>query len=179
MLGIALLILVALFVGRPLLVAQADMQAEAPSEATAEARGPSAALQQQKDALLAQIRELDFDYETGKIPEAPYRRRRQQLAAEAARLLRQIDQLAPAVANGASADEAIEAAISARRSDGAARAVPGVEIDQTIEKAIARRRQGATGNRARSLGAARFCASCGEPREPEDRFCAYCGEALH
>lgn len=93
LLGIALLLVVGLVVVRPLLSPSGE-------EATfAHASDPVTmrqALETQKDALLEQIRDLDFDRETGKVPEDRYRQRREALTAEAAAIFRRLDALAPA-----------------------------------------------------------------------------------
>lgn len=205
LLALALLLVVGVVVLRPLL-------SSSPEEATfAHAAAPVTmrqALEAQKDALLEQIRDLDFDHETGKVPEQKYRQRREELAAEAAAILRELDTLAPA-ANGAgqedqemageglAAGDAIEAAVSRLRKDAdkaeapSAPAQPDEDAEAEIEAAIARLRGRPDGNGAQKIDGgpapdasrtagkrSRFCPQCGEPHDPDDKFCAYCGRRL-
>jgi hypothetical protein len=47
----------------------------------------------QREGVYATLKELDFDYETGKLIEQDYRELRARYSAEAARILQRIDQL--------------------------------------------------------------------------------------
>ncbi|MCI0393376.1 MAG: zinc ribbon domain-containing protein [Chloroflexi bacterium] len=164
LLGVALLLIVGLFVARPLLLASARRH-----------RRPTTAqeLLLHKEALLVRIHDLDFDHETGKVPAEVYQQQRARLMAEAVAILTQLDaaqqalsQAAPAVAPGESRVEAeIEAAI-ARRRQGAAQP-PAPQPTPAVAATPA------TGN-----GRVRFCPQCGQPADPGDNFCAYCGQAL-
>ncbi len=193
LLGIALLIIVAVIVLRPVLSSSAGEATFAHAAAPVTLRQ---ALEAQKDALLAQIRDLDFDYETGKVPEDKYRQRRANLTAEAADIFQQLDTLAPAV-NGAkpagresgdevvvddevNADDEIEAAVARRRyrSDGeeapSSPAPPSESDEAEIEAAIARLRNrpddGAQTANAEPAPAASPAA------DKRSRFCPQCGE---
>lgn len=137
LLGLALLVLVLFFVARPFLLPQPV--ASAPT------------LRQQllahKESLLDQIRELDFDYQTGKIAETAYTAQRPLLVRQAAALLQKLDQ-----------DQ------------------PHSQVEQEIETAVARLRQTATtgspnGRYCPQCGQAtdagdRFCAHCGQNLTP-------------
>lgn len=94
LLGLALLLLVGLFIARPLLQ---------PEVRHVRVRTPRQQLIEQKETVLGQILALDFDVETGKVPVELHQPQRQALLAQAAHLLEQLDQLP--------ADEAVEAAI--------------------------------------------------------------------
>ena len=102
LLGIALLLLVALFLARPFLRTYWQ-----PAASTT----PYDTLLAEKEALLDQIRGLDFDHETGKMPTAVYQPQRQRLMGEAAILLEQMDTLDAQ----AGLDAEIEAAIAEHR----------------------------------------------------------------
>ncbi len=65
-----------------------------------------AALQADRAAILTTLRDLDFDFETGKLIEEDYHRQREQLLMRGAEILRRIDAL--------EADE-IETAVAAKR----------------------------------------------------------------
>ena len=86
LLALALLVVVGLVVVRPFLFAPPSSQL---------ARSKRDRLEAEKEQILAQIRALDFDYETGKMPDAEYGQTRERLLVEAAALLQQIDNLEP------------------------------------------------------------------------------------
>jgi hypothetical protein len=151
LLALALLILVGVFVTRPLWLSRAVEDLDQPLSR-------QEALEAEKAALLDEIRALDFDYETGKIPEAVYQQQRQQTVQQAAAILQQLDEL-------------VETPTEAPAG------IPE-EIDREIEAAVARLRQTAAVPAPAGLVPAvsqRFCPQCGERRDAGDRFCAYCG----
>jgi len=193
LLGLALLIGVGLFVTRPVFVHDPHRQRRISQRK---------ALTLQKEAILTEIRALDFDFETGKVVEDEYQQQREAFVAEAAELLKRIDVLderfleteEPAAEEPAAeeptADELAVQQPSA--AEPAPQSRPEPEFDE-IEAAIARRRakappdapapkpvaprqkaSAATG-RASSGG---FCPQCGQPADADDRFCAYCGHQL-
>ena len=145
LLGIALLVIVAVYVGRPFLRARGTQR-----ETMTEREGLAA----QKAALLEQIRTLDFEHETGKMPDAEHRQQRTRLLNEAATIMKQLDDLAPVPArNGSPA-----------------------RIEADVEAAIAAIRAWNRDNtRAREHGNGRFCTQCGKPRDAGNKFCAHCG----
>lgn len=193
LLGVALMLVVALFVGRPFLRGSGQQQ---------EALSAREALLAQKEALLDQIRTLDFELETGKMPEEEYQRQRAPLLQEAASILKELDDLgAEQPGNGATGHMArdveadIEAAIAAARGKRIETERAGTPVmpdnEMEIESAVRQLRRTASGNgaaakprpqeAARSREAeghktgGRFCSQCGNPREAGDKFCAYCG----
>lgn len=83
LLAIGILFLVALFVARPFLLPP-------PRSVRLSER---AYLLAQKDALLAQIRVLDFDLETGKTTAVDHAAEREHLVANAAAILQELDAL--------------------------------------------------------------------------------------
>jgi len=169
LLGFALLVGVAFFVVRPLIEKQ-GLKEKRP--------GAVEALVTQRDMLLNALRDLDFDHATGKIADEDYAPQRARLAAEGAAVLKQLDVMrvtsraqdkalrhrqAPA-----SMDDAIEAAVAARRRS------PVVE-------SIVCHQCGAS-----AQAADKFCPRCGvvlstpcpeccRACRPDDRFCAGCG----
>ncbi len=138
LLGMALFIIVILFVARPLLTAK---PAESP-RANERRR-----LIQQKEAILDEIQELDFDHETGKVPTDVYEGQRAYLMTQAAAVLQALDEIA---------EETNE------------------DMRRQIETAIKRRRHQVT-PAAASNGRGSFCTHCGRHLEQEDKFCAGCG----
>jgi septal ring factor EnvC (AmiA/AmiB activator) len=186
----ALLILAALYISRPLLAPHAGI----PKPMT-----PRERLLSEKAALMARIRDLDYDVETGKIPEAEHQRQREPLLAAAASLLQQLDELdsrlekkiasrraasgerRPAVA--ASNPQARKLADSHTRTRAHAHTRKPADLhtrklDEEIEAAVARLRRGRTPTPAAGDGQACFCTQCGHAATAEDRFCAACGSKL-
>jgi hypothetical protein len=141
LLGLALLVVVVLYVGRPLLKAQ---------PAASSAANGRRQLEQQKESLLAEIRELDFDHETVKIPTDFYEQQRAQLLAEAAVVLQALDEMAVGVEE---------------------------QVHKQIEAAVAQRRHHQQPAPA-SNSQGRYCTSCGRPLDHGDKFCAGCGQPV-
>jgi hypothetical protein len=107
--GIALLVLAGTFVARPLFKRQTGGNGRRAISA-----GPRARLTTRRDAIYALIRELDADFQTGKINAQDHQSQRQFYVAEAVSLMKQLDALASD--NGRSALEAeIEARVLALR----------------------------------------------------------------
>jgi hypothetical protein len=177
LLGLALLVGVGLFVTRPVFVHDPHRRHRMSQRKS---------LTLQKEAILTQIRALDFDFETGKVAEDEYQGQREAFMTEAADLLKRIDALderfletdaviedqpeaeQPTVESKPEPEfDEIEAAIARRR----AKEAPAVPAP----KAVAPRKK-ATVTPARATGA--FCPQCGQPADADDRFCAYCGHQL-
>jgi hypothetical protein len=182
---IAILALVAIFIGRPLIEAKPKDTAAAQLFAGA-ARDDQkrSALLAERDRVLNALSELDFDHAVGKIPEEDYPEQRRTLLEHGAQLLRELDGFETQEAAGEkamtfadSAEARLEAAIAVRRMMRApAVSVPpagngGPAVDDDIEIQIAARR------RLRLEKAAGFCPQCGGPVQKSDRFCPKCGAA--
>jgi len=149
-----LLLLVALFVGQPLLAA-----GERRSATPARSR-----LLEKKEELLSRIRAIDFEFETGILPEQLHQRQRAELMAEAAEVVREIQ---------SESEQSAEIESAARFTDIVAAPV-GVVDD--IEAAIAGKRSGsAVSTRVDIDDEEAFCSECGKAIETEDKFCAFCG----
>jgi hypothetical protein len=142
LLGLALLILVGLFVARPFL------QRDAPSTRPQTGRQQLLA---QKEAILAQIMTLEFDFETGKLPVELYQPERTELIAKAAVLLERLDNQP----DDKRVELEIEAAVAQLRGQRVVTPVPSVN------------------------GHGRYCPQCGTPTDPDDKFCAACGHNLN
>lgn len=63
-------------------------------------------LEAQRETVLAAIRELDFDYQTGKLTDEDYAARREALVAQGVAFLQEIDRLRAASEATAKADKA-------------------------------------------------------------------------
>lgn len=158
LLGVALFVLVSIFIARPFLRPQ-----ERPAALTEQEL-----LVIEKETLLDQIQALDFDHDTGKIPTEVHALQRERLVEQATAVLQALD------AAGGDPTSIAEAVAEAPLAD-------GVDTDIEIEAAIARLRQQRSQTpvvAAAPLGNARFCPQCGTPTDPGDRFCAHCGHSL-
>lgn len=106
------------------------------------------ALLAQKDALLAQIRALDFDAETGKqLPE--------EYTAEREMLMQRATAVLASLAETQEMDDEIEAAVARLKTLQANVVLGGKETT-----------------------AVNFCPQCGAAVQPQDRFCTNCGAPL-
>lgn len=177
---LALLILVGLFIGRPLfenaklLVKQQEAEEHSHSMLMAE-----------RDRILNALHELDFDHALGKIPEEDYPHQRALLLQRGADILRELD-AGEVNQRQETAEVLLEEAIAARRADTAQvgslvtasisnssvgdrkiKKLPSVDDD--LEALLAQRK------RSRQDKSAGFCPQCGSPIQKSDRFCPKCG----
>jgi hypothetical protein len=137
-------------------------------------------LMAERDRVVNALQELDFDHNLGKIPEEDYPAQRSELLKKGAALMRRLDEFQPPFgpASGPDAVSRLEAAVAARRADGAnlndsPTSVPGDLSDDEIESLIAARRK------QRKEKSAGFCPRCGQAVLVSDRFCPSCGKSLH
>jgi hypothetical protein len=145
----------------------------------------------ERDTIYTAIRDLDFDFQTGKLLEVDYHATRDKYAARGVEILKELDALGDEPKpthlrkQKASADE-IEAAVQARRKVKAAQIVPE---EDSIEAAIRARRQSASPHlqsatpgpalsRRDNASVSNQCPKCGRPVDLSDRFCAKCGASL-
>jgi hypothetical protein len=128
-----------------------------------ETSGALDGLLSQRDAEYDALRDLDFDFQMGKLSLSDYTSLREKYMARAAVALQQIDAI------GSNGDGArIEEQVAQLRST--KRAAP--PTDDAIEREVARLRasKDATSNLR--------CAKCGTPYRAGDAFCAKCGKKL-
>lgn len=189
---LALLVLVGLFVARPLLEKERAGgkpagRASTPAENAAE--HDRSTLLAEHDRLLNALQELDFDFALGKIPQEDYPTQRQALLHQGADVLRRLDGMQPS-APIEDAETRLESAIAVRRADAALAGAPlaasggngngngrkrlaGLaEPDDQLEALLANRR------RERGEKATGFCHRCGGPLQKSDRFCPKCGAKI-
>ncbi len=168
---LAILIPVVVFLYRPF------MERNKPTTSSAEQE--FSALLAKRDQIVAELQELDDDYNLGKIPEQIYPPRRQTMLQNGVEILRQIDAYQMTSSPG-SAQDRLEAAVETRRQISTnsqisikknGSAVPPVP-DDDLEQKIASRR------RVRQSKAGGFCPKCGKPVQEIDRFCPKCGAPL-
>lgn len=106
--GLAILLLAGLYIAKPLI---RPRHAPRPTPTREED------LTVQKDAILQHIRDLEFDHDTGKVPDDAFAAQRAALVAEAAELMRQIDahNSAELPRKSGAIDDEIEAAVARLR----------------------------------------------------------------
>lgn len=104
----------------------------------------------QRDGVYAMLRDLDQDYQIGKLDETDYRARREKYLGRATAVLRQID-----------AEQGVKG--------------PPIVEDDAIEQEVAALRRA---RQERGSAPAGFCRHCGQPHQAGDSFCAKCGQAL-
>jgi hypothetical protein len=121
---------------------------------------PLTELIQRKDSVLLSIKELEFDYQTGKLSTEDYTRLDQRLRQQAISLLRQIEKVAPETAQ---LETELEAAILHQR--------------QTPNRTSSDRQPERSSASVAPVNQ-RFCPQCGVPAAATDNFCASCGAAL-
>jgi NADH pyrophosphatase NudC (nudix superfamily) len=156
---LGLLILVALYIGQPLLRRTALIVSEDEQEYSA--------LLAERDRILNALQELDFDHTLGKIPDGVYPSHRKDMLQRGAAILQKIDEY-----HGETDDEDIdsrlEATIENRKGELGDKATQTMD-DDDLEEMIANRR------RARPVKSSGFCSQCGTPMQQSDRFCPKCG----
>jgi len=173
LIGLALVVLVAVYIAQPLIL-KTRVKTAAPES-------PRDKLLAERDTLYATIRDLDLDFHTGKLVEADYRAMREAYAARGVEILKELDamnvgpQEAKSKRQKAVADD-IEAAVQARRK-GKPQVAGRMAEEDEIEAAIRARRQTKIGNQQSTISHP-ACPSCGTLFDPADRFCAKCGAAL-
>src|SRR5438105_4498925 len=101
----ALVLLVAMFVARPL-IERTGLRQHRPTRAET--------LAAEREVVVAALRELDFDRATGKIADEDYSAQRAALVAQGVALIKQLDEISDRPATQALDDE-LEAAIRAAR----------------------------------------------------------------
>ncbi|HSB66083.1 MAG TPA: zinc-ribbon domain-containing protein [Anaerolineales bacterium] len=135
-------------------------------------------LMAERDHIIAIIKELDDDYNLGKIPVEEYPSQRQALLQNGADILRKID-IHQSIDTNLPMEDRLEAVILAHRQNLEANlipkkngnAVPPVPDDELEQKIASRRRT----MQGRSVG---FCPKCGRPVQDLDRYCPHCGATL-
>jgi hypothetical protein len=146
--GIGLVFWVAAYVARPLFERRSGGNQGHAVEASTRAQ-----LTTRREAIYALIRELDADFQTGKINDQDHQALRKGYVAEGVSVLKQLDALA-----GKDSRSALEA-----------------EIERRV---LAVREARATVPAGGPETSPRFCTQCGHPADREDRFCARCGTSL-
>lgn len=125
-------------------------------------------LHSRKASLLSAINDIEFDHGLGKLSTPDYKDLSRKYRAEAAAVLKEIDEASGRSWETASTDD-LENEIRSQRK----KLVLNDYEDEEIEKEILRARESGW-----SSPDARACPECGGSCGPEDLFCARCGASL-
>jgi hypothetical protein len=118
-------------------------------------------LEVQREGLLRELKDLEFDRRMGKVDEEEYAQARSRVTSEASAVLSRLDRL-----HGQSAPSAPSGPTPAE--------LAAVEVE--VEIAIARARQGFKGAAAVASPNVGWTCSCGRSMGEQDLFCAACGQ---
>ncbi len=139
----------------------------------------------QRDGVYATLRDLDLDYQLGKLDAADYQARRERYLARASVLLQQLDALRGADAAHRDLSDEIEREVAVLRrqtaSSGSQRAESKRQPAKRMPAAANGRRPGvapAVAASEKEEEEVSFCTNCGRARKPGERYCAKCGHAL-
>ncbi|KAA3643545.1 MAG: zinc-ribbon domain-containing protein [Chloroflexi bacterium] len=157
---LAVFVITAVFVVRPLIDGQSYMVSEEEQNLSS--------LLAERERILDALAELDFDHEMGKVPEDTYKAQRADLAKIGVGILRKIDASQP---NGSreSSGDAVEAVIAERKQVVSA----GSGGDDPLEDMIASRR-----SQQSAPATGKFCPQCGQGIHAGDKFCSHCGTVI-
>jgi hypothetical protein len=125
-----------------------------------------------KDAVLASIKELEFDYYVGKVSKEDFERFNKRLRHQAIVLLQQIEKVAPEIAglNDRMEREVVRLRKTKdRRSESSTDGI--VPASTKPFKPVVRPNQETMSTK----GSARSCTNCGNPLDSAYKFCGHCG----
>jgi hypothetical protein len=155
-LGLVVVAVAAIFVTLPMLRPDEGEAAPAAPAASAAVN----ALEREKNAALAAIKEAEFDHGVGKLSDGDYARLRGELEEQALRAMASLD-----------TEQVPEAPAATQVSHPAVPAAPAAPLHVAAPAAVRGGRQRA----ADGAHEAAFCASCGTAFAAAQRFCARCG----
>jgi len=185
---LSLIIIVALFVGTFLWVLKPFLSPNIDEAVTGSMVDVKLAeLEYRRQATYAAIKDLELDYESGKITEAGYRQTRLQLVHQAAETLKQIEAASDAV--GLQLDEEIDALLSQIQPNRFGKAVKEKAKSQIRGDAVEPAAETCPNCQAVVNTGDAFCSGCGatlgnrcptchELAAPGDTFCTHCGTRL-
>ncbi len=151
----ALLILVVLYISRPIIEGKAVLVSVEEHDLSM--------LLAERDRVINAINELEFDNQLGKVPESDYPARSTTLKQYGAKILQQLDEISPEYGAGLILDVDPPHPKDVKK-------LP--HMDDDLEIMIAARR------RARAEKTGGFCPQCGHAVQQSDQFCPKCGGTL-
>ena len=159
---LALLVVVAVFVSRPLF----ENRKTVSRPAFDQMEHKRSTLLAERDRTINALYELDFDHALGKIPAEDYPQQREILMNQGTGILRELDALQDAGAESnappASGPQPTKHEIARKP----------VDPNDELEILLANRR------RSKHEKSAGFCPKCGGPLQKSDHFCPKCGAGL-
>lgn len=120
----------------------------------------------EKESLYTALKEVDFDYELGKLSKEDYEELQKKYKLEAASILKEIDDIRIR-ATSIDLDEEAEKEIRILRET-------ILTNDEEIEKEILNARKSNVKDKANLI-----CSDCGKEFESDDKFCSSCGKKLN
>ncbi len=117
-------------------------------------------LQEQKEDVYAAIKEMDFDFEMGKISEDDYQKLRNQYKAKVLGIIKEIDTVDHQGEIETQQDE-IE-----------------TMIEREVQQLRAKKKAVQIPDNGKPVGQFNFCPQCGEKVIPNSNFCQNCGITL-
>jgi hypothetical protein len=151
---LSLLILVALYVGYPLI--------EGKNRSLHQVEQQASILMAERDRIISAMRDLEFDHSLQKIPDEDYLRLHELLKNQGVDILRKIDEY------WNDKRKAPELRVENPFND----VISPLKDDDGLEVIIAERRR----NRQEKM--AGFCSQCGSPLQKADEYCWKCGSKL-
>ena len=182
LIGLAMIVIVAAYVAHPLVVRTRIKAAASFGDS------PRDKLMAERNALYATIRDLDFDFQTGKLLEADYRTMRDKYTTRGVEILKELEAMSEvggrksevrgwrSEVGGQKAEvvDEIEVTVQARRK---AKPVQVASVEDEIEAAVRARRQSSIPNTQYPIPDLK-CPNCGRPVDSSDRFCGKCGASV-
>ncbi|RME45683.1 MAG: zinc ribbon domain-containing protein [Caldilineae bacterium] len=145
-------------------------RADRPAEQPIEPLYDLAELETRRDILYRAIKDLELDFEAGKIAESDYQQVRLKFMQQAAEVLKQMDRLSRQTETGLEAEiDAMLARFQAEEDD-RARALRREARAEILRQAAL--------SPAEAAAEAAPCPACGAPVAAGDAFCSQCGAAL-
>lgn len=120
----------------------------------------------EKESLYKALKEIDFDYELGKLSKEDYEELQKKYKLEAASILKEIDDIrirAISIDLDEEAEKEIRILSETILTD-----------DEEIEKEILKARKSRSKDNTKLI-----CSGCGKEFESDDRFCSNCGNKLN
>jgi predicted RNA-binding Zn-ribbon protein involved in translation (DUF1610 family) len=143
-------------------------------------------LEREKQAVYAAIKDLDFEYKTGKLSDEDYAALRESYRARALNILKQINEAEEGDTGDAAPAEvppAVERPAETEAAETAASTDTAVETEVDALHCTQCGEANARGSKfCRACGTPLqtelTCSNCGTPRKPRDQFCRICGTSF-
>lgn len=171
---LALLVLVGLFISRPLLEKSSNYQTAGATPAGASGDQQSTLLAE-RDRIINTLKELDFDHALRKIPDSEYKIQREALVKQGAHVLQELEEFDSEPFEGEIDDQRDyedQVQVRKQKTESSKEVTSEVATIDEVEMMLAEKR------RKRNGKATGFCAQCGGVLHKYDTFCPKCGTKL-